>query len=119
MVAIGILIATIFFVFLFNHFPLQCPFKYITGIPCPGCGGSRALIYLLNGDIKEALHMNPLTCLILLCSPILMVLFFFDCIHNTQRVKNILLFKTDNKYIRYGIYCVLILNWIHNIYYQI
>ena len=38
-----------------------CPFKFITGISCPGCGMTRAwLSLLLRGDLKAAFHYHPL-----------------------------------------------------------
>lgn len=37
-----------------------CPFKLIFGIPCPGCGTTRALRLLLNGQIRTAFYTNPL-----------------------------------------------------------
>jgi hypothetical protein len=36
-----------------------CPWRGITGIPCPGCGGTRALLELSNADLPAALAMNP------------------------------------------------------------
>ena len=36
----------------------KCPFKMITGLQCPGCGGLRATYALLHGHVKEALHYN-------------------------------------------------------------
>lgn len=38
----------------------HCPFKYITNIPCPGCGTTRAVSLLLHGKISQALYTNPL-----------------------------------------------------------
>ncbi|MDR1881409.1 MAG: DUF2752 domain-containing protein [Prevotella sp.] len=35
-----------------------CTFKGATGLECPGCGGQRALHFLLHGDIPEALRYN-------------------------------------------------------------
>lgn len=35
-----------------------CPFHTITGIPCPGCGMSRAFLLLGQLKIREALIMN-------------------------------------------------------------
>jgi hypothetical protein len=31
-----------------------CLVKYTTGFDCPGCGGTRALFYLLHGDVAAA-----------------------------------------------------------------
>lgn len=37
-----------------------CLFHQLTGIKCPGCGGTRALQALLRGDIAEMLIFNLL-----------------------------------------------------------
>jgi hypothetical protein len=37
-----------------------CLFHAITGLHCPGCGLTRALHALLNGDLAGAWAMNPL-----------------------------------------------------------
>ncbi|WP_199038254.1 DUF2752 domain-containing protein [Glycomyces salinus] len=34
--------------------PTTCLFKMTTGFDCPGCGGTRAFFYLLNGNLPEA-----------------------------------------------------------------
>jgi hypothetical protein len=39
--------------------PLFCPFKALTGIPCPGCGMTRALISMTKGDFHAAFRYNP------------------------------------------------------------
>jgi hypothetical protein len=38
----------------------SCPFRSLTGIPCPSCGTTRAAMALLHGDIVAALTLNPL-----------------------------------------------------------
>lgn len=35
-----------------------CFFRKLTGLKCPGCGGTRAMQALLRGDIAEALRFN-------------------------------------------------------------
>lgn len=37
-----------------------CPFAMVFGIPCPGCGLSRATFALLRGDLHAALAVHPL-----------------------------------------------------------
>lgn len=44
----------------FASFLPKCPFYFITGYYCPGCGSQRAVSSLLHGDIKQALHFNLL-----------------------------------------------------------
>lgn len=43
----------------------RCAFHYLTGINCPGCGGTRCLHALLNGHFLEALRDNALIVLAL------------------------------------------------------
>jgi len=42
-----------------NTLPFFCPFKTLTGIPCPGCGMTRAILSITKGDFQEALNYNP------------------------------------------------------------
>jgi hypothetical protein len=42
-----------------------CPLKRITGLPCPGCGMTRAVRLVLRGDFAAATHMHPLVWLVL------------------------------------------------------
>lgn len=44
-------------------FPL-CPMASSLGIPCPGCGLTRATLALLRGDLHAALHFHPLVWLL-------------------------------------------------------
>lgn len=37
-----------------------CPFKFLTGYPCPGCGGLRAINLLGNGEFVAAVSSNLL-----------------------------------------------------------
>ncbi len=38
---------------------IPCLFKTVTGIPCPGCGGQRSLLYLFHGEFQAAFLMYP------------------------------------------------------------
>ncbi len=37
----------------------RCPFRRLTGLPCPGCGLSRALTLLVRGHWSEAWNLHP------------------------------------------------------------
>jgi len=41
------------------HLPWKCPFLALTGHPCPGCGMTDAVKFLLQGKIKLAFRANP------------------------------------------------------------
>jgi Protein of unknown function (DUF2752) len=45
------------------HFPL-CPLASSFGVPCPGCGLTRATLALLHGNVRAALHFHPLVFLL-------------------------------------------------------
>ncbi|MEG1290877.1 MAG: DUF2752 domain-containing protein [Lachnospiraceae bacterium] len=55
----------VFFYFLTTRFPifsfmLPCPFYGILGIYCPGCGGTRAVRLLFQGDILGSFMCHPI-----------------------------------------------------------
>lgn len=35
-----------------------CPFKLLTGLPCPGCGITKSLVYLYQGDLVRSLYYH-------------------------------------------------------------
>jgi hypothetical protein len=37
-----------------------CPFRRLTGIPCPGCGMGHALVFALRGDFAGSFRSHPL-----------------------------------------------------------
>ena len=37
-----------------------CPFYYLTGHPCPFCGGTRSFAYMWRGDVVDAVRLYPL-----------------------------------------------------------
>ena len=53
---------------------LNCPIRSLTGIPCPGCGMSRAWLSALRLDILGAFRYHPMFWSV----PVLMAYCMFD-----------------------------------------
>ena len=56
MAAAALAMYTILVNLIFHAF---CPMVIFTGLPCPACGMTRALFYLLNGNISASVQMHP------------------------------------------------------------
>jgi hypothetical protein len=53
-----------------------CAFRQATGVPCPGCGLSRALAALLRGDLVSALTFHAFAPLLAVCGLVLLAAAF-------------------------------------------
>jgi hypothetical protein len=42
-----------------DHGPVLCPFRLLTGLPCPGCGLTRSWVHLMHGQLSAATAANP------------------------------------------------------------
>lgn len=52
---------------------IGCPIRYMTGIPCPGCGMTRAAVALVTLDFAQALYYHPM----IFALPVFAVLFLW------------------------------------------
>jgi hypothetical protein len=79
---------------------LSCPVRTLLQIPCPGCGMTRALKCLLQGDLAGSFAMHPM----LLSTPVLLLYY----------LKDGRLFA--NKWLNYGILAAIglgfLIHWI-------
>jgi hypothetical protein len=62
--AIGVALAFAFCPRAASFLP-ACPIHHYLGLLCPGCGGTRAILYLLHADIRDALRLNTAVVLLL------------------------------------------------------
>ena len=93
------LILLVFGVLVVFVFDVDCLFKSIFGIPCPGCGLTRGFRALFRGDIVSAFSYNILTIPIFLFLVIFLVLFVIDTLCNRNFVSRYLLFVSKYYYI--------------------
>jgi hypothetical protein len=56
---IAIIVAVPLLAALASEFPL-CPSAGVFGVPCPGCGLTRATLAALKGDFAAAFQLHPL-----------------------------------------------------------
>lgn len=41
--------------------PILCLFRLVSGVPCAGCGMTRAFVAIANGQVGAAIDYNPLS----------------------------------------------------------
>ena len=109
---LAFLLLLIFGILAVFVFDINCIFKSIFGIPCPGCGLTRAFRAIFHGNFLKAEKYNflsiPILLFFLLCL-ILIILDFYKKTNNTE-----LLLKRLSSYYKI-IIVVVIINWIINI----
>lgn len=53
------MIIAVFKIKTMEEYMIPCLSKKLFGLPCPGCGGQRALLFLFKGDFSDAFWMYP------------------------------------------------------------
>ena len=85
--AILCVLAVLFFFNPATHgFYPVCLFHALTGLYCPGCGGTRAVYQLLHGHILLALHDNALFVLALVALAVWGARFVVRKLRNQQTI---------------------------------
>lgn len=72
-----------------THWLPPCLFHFVTGLPCPGCGGTRAFVSLLKGDLIHSFLYHPVVPFCFLLYVIFMM---------TQTMERILRRKTNLRF---------------------
>lgn len=47
-------------VFSLTEIPASCSFRHVTGLYCPGCGGTHAIVSLASGQVLDSFLYHPL-----------------------------------------------------------
>ncbi len=80
----------------------QCPFHFLTGYDCPGCGSQRAIHHLLHLNIRSAFLSNPL---LILFIPFLILGIYLEYFGGKERHPHI----RKALYSKRAIYIILII----------
>jgi hypothetical protein len=100
------------FIIWLKHHLLPCPFKYLTGVDCPGCGFQRAVIALMQGHIHESFLLYPATIPLLLFFTYHIAGLFFKLDNNKGTVKKSF-FMIVSSLVLIS-YCIKLLMLYHN-----
>ena len=96
-----------------------CLVKQFTGIPCPSCGTTRAVAYLIHGEWREALLINPfgfVVACIMFFAPLWVLIDFI-----TGKQTLFALYREIEERLKKPIYALplillVIINWAWNIF---
>lgn len=66
--ALGIILCGIYIGIMTAAFGAVCPARIFTGLPCPGCGLSRAALLMARGELAASLKMHPMLLYLLACT---------------------------------------------------
>ena len=57
----AIMVFTIYYLLSHHFWGAYCPMLLVTGFPCPGCGMSRAIFFVVTLQFARAWAMNPVS----------------------------------------------------------
>ena len=96
-----------------------CLFRRVTGIPCPSCGSTRAILHISRLEFREALYTNPIG--FLLAAGI--ILFPLWILYDLAKSKNTFYHFYGSmeavirkRWVAALLICLVAANWLWNIY---
>jgi hypothetical protein len=66
-----------------------CPFKMLTGFPCPGCGITKSLVFLYEGNIFKSLYYHLFGPLAFIFCILVIVVLSFELTSGRECLRNI------------------------------
>ena len=112
--AISILLFCLYNISFFDMFIIfpECVYYRMLGIPCPGCGTTRALRYLINGNIIDSIRMNAIVFYTIGVYLVFMIThtieWIFCSLHRKTVIKGL---RFHVAYVYIGV-AVLLIHWI-------
>ncbi len=96
-IILGAILVIIFplyiYLFDFDHISTEqslCPIKMATGLPCPGCGITKSIVFFYNGDIQKSLNYHLFGPFLLLFSISTIILMSIEIIVDKQFLRSII-----------------------------
>jgi hypothetical protein len=70
-----------------------CPFKLLTGFPCPSCGITKSIVYFYEGNLVKSISYHILGPLVVFFCLVIIVLFSVELITKKDYFKSYLYSK--------------------------
>ena len=105
--------------FVARYFPFElvsfgaCPWRALTGVPCPTCVGTRAAMSLARMDVVGALLMNPLVALAGLAAALYVAHAAGVWLRGWKPWRPAVHSPTAQTALRVGVIAALLTNWIY------
>lgn len=99
------------------HVAPSCVFRGISGIPCPTCGGTRALLSLAKGNFIDAVALNPLVAL-LVAAALASCLYSVVSLLFDMRRMTFSLSEREKDGMRVAAVMIVLMNWGYVLYTQ-
>lgn len=90
---------------------LLCPFKELTGYPCPTCGTTRVVLSIYRLDLVSALRFNP--GLMAFFGALSLWFLYGLMMQLTGRALTVELTRREGRALRGGLLILFLLNWFY------
>ena len=97
---------------------IVCPFRLITGIPCPGCGLTRGIMAILHGNLHDALALHILSFPAVVALTILPIVLCYDFVFHsnvTQKIFDKINFILSKLYISIPFCIIAFADWLRKL----
>ena len=94
------------------NFAPTCVFKGLTGVPCPTCGSTRAIVRFTHGDLAGSLLMNPLVFSALIAALIFFAYSIVTLTGNIPRL-SVALSERGKNLARISVVMLFLTNWLY------
>jgi hypothetical protein len=90
----------------------SCAFKGLTGLECPTCGSTRAVLFLAQGDILSSFKMNPLASLCFIVAVVFLLYSLLTLVFDAPRI-GVVLSNKEKDALRVGAVLLVLINWTY------
>ena len=109
--SIGLLIIIGAAVVPLDRLGLRCPFLALTGLPCPTCGGTRAVLAMSHLRFAEGFCLNPLVAAGWVCAALLVPYAAVVCLAGRRRLRATDVTDRERRLVALLLLVLLLANW--------